>query len=75
MAISPKENFIVGLRDFWARKIRSFITILGIILGTMSIIVVMSLVQSINKITKDFMLQRGGLEKISINKNYEYQHT
>jgi putative ABC transport system permease protein len=73
MAISPKENFIVGLRDFWARKIRSFITILGIILGTMSIIVVMSLVQSINKITKDFMLQRGGLKKISINKNYEYQ--
>lgn len=73
MAISPKENFTVGIKDFWARKIRSFITILGIILGTMSIIVVMSLVQSINKMTMDFMLQRGGLKKITIDRNYEYQ--
>ncbi len=73
MAISPKENFIVGLKDFWARKIRSFITILGIILGTMSIIVVMSLVQSINKMTMNFMLQRGGLKKITVSRNYEYQ--
>lgn len=73
MAISPKENLIVGIKDFWARKIRSFITILGIILGTMSIIVVMSLVQSINRMTMDFMLQRGGLNKITISRNYEYQ--
>jgi len=38
MAISLKESIQVGLSDFWSRKIRSLVTVLGIVLGTMSVI-------------------------------------
>ena len=72
MAISLKESLVVGFSDFWSRKIRSFVTIFGIILGTMSIIVVLSLVNGINKKTLAWMMERGGLSKITIRKNWEY---
>ena len=72
MAISLKESVIVGFSDFWSRKIRSFVTIIGIILGTMSIIVVLSLVKGINKKTLDWMMERGGMSKITIRRNWEY---
>ncbi len=72
MAISLKESIIVGFSDFWSRKIRSFVTIFGIILGTMSIIVVLSVVKGINKKTLDWMMERGGMNKITIRKNWEY---
>ena len=72
MAISLKESVIVGFSDFWSRKIRSFVTIFGIILGTMSIVVVLSLVKGINKKTLDWMMERGGMSKITIRRNWEY---
>jgi len=72
MAISLKESVIVGFSDFWSRKIRSFVTIIGIVLGTMSIVVVLSLVKGINKKTLDWMMERGGMSKISIRRNWEY---
>lgn len=72
MAISIKESLIVGLSDFWSRKIRSFVTITGIVLGTMSIIVVLSLVKGINKKTLAWMMERGGLSKITVRRNWEY---
>ncbi|NQV19759.1 MAG: ABC transporter permease [Armatimonadetes bacterium] len=73
MAISLKESIIVGLSDFWSRKIRSLVTIVGIVLGTMSIIVVLSLVKGINKKTLEWMMERGGLSKISVYRNWNYE--
>ena len=74
MALSLKENIAVGFTDFWSRKLRSFVTIFGIILGTMSIIVVLSLVNGMNKQTLEWMLQRGGFTKITIRKNWNYEN-
>ncbi len=73
MAISLKESIIVGLSDFWSRKIRSLVTIVGIVLGTMSIIVVLSLVKGINEKTLEWMMERGGLSKISVYRNWNYE--
>jgi putative ABC transport system permease protein len=73
MAISLKENISIGFSDFWSRKIRSIVTITGIILGTMSIIVVLSLVNGINQQTLKWMMERGGLTKITVSRNWEYQ--
>ncbi len=73
MAISLKESIIVGFSDFWSRKIRSLVTIVGIILGTMSIVVVLSLVKGINKKTLEWMMERGGLSKISVYRNWNYE--
>ena len=73
MAISLKESIIVGLSDFWSRKIRSLVTIVGIVLGTMSIIVVLSLVKGINEKTLEWMMERGGLSKVSVYRNWNYE--
>ncbi len=72
MAISLKESIIVGFSDFWSRKIRSLVTITGIILGTMSIIVVLAIVNGVNKSTLAWMSERGGLTKIEVGRNWQY---
>lgn len=72
MAISLGESVKVGLSDFWSRKIRSFVTILGIVLGTMSVIVILAMVNGMNQKTLSWMMERGGLAKITIHRNWEY---
>jgi energy-coupling factor transporter ATP-binding protein EcfA2 len=75
MAISLKESIQVGFQDFWSRKLRSLVTIVGIILGTMSIIVILSLVSGMNEQTMKWMSERGGLTKITVQKNWDYKNT
>jgi putative ABC transport system permease protein len=72
MAISLYEGIQVGISDFWSRKIRSVITILGIVLGTMSVIVVLAMVNGVNKQTLSWMMERGGLTKITVYRNWQY---
>lgn len=73
MAISLRESVHVGLTDFWSRKIRSLVTIMGIVLGTMSVIVVLAMVNGVNKQTLAWMMERGGLTKITVTRNWEYE--
>lgn len=74
MAISLKESIIVGFSDFWSRKVRSLVTIMGIVLGTMSIIVVLALMKGINAQTMAWMMERGGLSKISVYRDWNYDN-
>jgi putative ABC transport system permease protein len=73
MAISIRESVVTGFSDFWSRKIRSIVTIFGITLGTMSVIMVMALANGIKKSTLEWMMERGGLSKITIRRNWEYE--
>ncbi len=72
MAISLTESLFVGLSDILMRKVRSIVTVIGIILGVMSIMVVLAIVNGMNKSTMDWMKQRGGLNKIEIGRNWSY---
>ncbi len=74
MAITLNESLKIGFSDFWSRKIRSFVTVIGIILGTMSIIVVLSLMNGIKKKTLQWMMERGGLSKITVRRNWQYDN-
>ncbi|MBT3169757.1 MAG: FtsX-like permease family protein [Candidatus Cloacimonetes bacterium] len=74
MAITVSEHFKVGFSDFWSRKVRSLVTVIGIILGTMSVIVILSLMNGINKNTLKWMMERGGLSKITVRKNWSYEN-
>ena len=74
MALSLKESIFVGLSDFWSRKVRALITIFSIVLGTMSIIVVQSLVKGVQESTMQWMMERGGLTRIDVNRNWEYNN-
>ncbi len=73
MAIALKESIVIGFTDFWSRKVRGLITVFGILLGTMSIIVVLSLVNGVNKQSLAWMMERGGLAKITVHRNWTYE--
>ncbi len=72
MALSLSQSIVVGFADFWSRKVRSLITIFGIILGIMSIIVVLALVNGVKEMSMEWMMESGGLSKINIYPNWEY---
>lgn len=74
MAISLSESIKLGFLDFLSRKLRSLITIIGIILGTMSIIVILSIVKGMNEETLKWMNERGGLRKITIRRDWQYSN-
>jgi putative ABC transport system permease protein len=43
------ESFSISLGSLWANKLRSFLTLLGIIIGVLTIISVVSVIQGLNK--------------------------
>ncbi|PTX93673.1 hypothetical protein DB345_18945 [Spartobacteria bacterium LR76] len=55
-----------GLREIAAHKFRSFLSMLGIVLGVSSLIATMSLTNGIERGTKAFMQQVGGLELVTV---------
>jgi putative ABC transport system permease protein len=74
MAISLYESVKLGFMDFLSRKVRSFITLIGIVLGTMSIIVILAIVNGMNEQTMRWMNERGGLRRMSIMRNWNYNN-
>jgi putative ABC transport system permease protein len=62
----------LGIIDMWDNKGRTFITMLGIILGAMSIIAVLSLVQGGRQLSLKFLEERGGALKLSIEPKWSF---
>jgi len=59
-------TILVGLREIWAHKIRSLLTMLGIILGVSSLVAMSALVAGMEKGAKEALIAIGGLEKVRI---------
>ena len=57
---------LAGLREIWAHKFRSVLTMLGIILGVSSLVAMSALVSGMEKGAKEALVAIGGLEKVSI---------
>ena len=72
MAISIVESLHIGIADIAMRKVRSVVTILGIVLGVMCIMVVLAILGGMNKSTLEWMQERGGLSKVEIRPNWRY---
>lgn len=72
MAISLAESVHIGFSDIWTRKVRSIVTIFGIILGVMSIMVVLAIINGMNQSTMAWMMERGGLSRIDVQRNWGY---
>ena len=51
-----------GLREIWAHKFRSVLTMLGIILGVSSLVAMSALVAGMEKGAKESLVAIGGLE-------------
>src|SRR2546429_9299207 len=55
-----------GLREIWAHKFRSLLTMLGIILGVSSLVAMSALVSGMEKGAREALIALGGLEKVRI---------
>ena len=57
---------LAGIREIWAHKFRSLLTMLGIILGVASLVAMSALVSGMEKGAKEALIAIGGLEKVRI---------
>lgn len=60
------DAFRIGLLEIGAHKFRSFLSMLGIVLGVSSLISTMALTTGIERGTRAFMQQIGGLEYVNV---------
>ncbi|KAB2660205.1 MAG: ABC transporter permease [Verrucomicrobia bacterium] len=56
----------VGLKEIWAHKFRSALTMLGIILGVSSLVAMSAMVQGMEKGLREALVAIGGLQKIRV---------
>jgi len=59
-------TLVAGLREIWAHKFRSLLTMLGIILGVSSLVAMSALVKGMEKGAKEALVAVGGLEKVRV---------
>jgi putative ABC transport system permease protein len=57
---------LAGMREIWAHKFRSILTMLGIILGVSSLVAMSALVSGMEKGAREALIALGGLEKVRI---------
>src|SRR4030095_2747946 len=68
---------VVGLKEIWAHKFRSLLTMLGIILGVSSLVAMSALVKGMENGMREALIAIGGLEKVRIEQQdipTEQQH-
>lgn len=59
----------MGLKNLARRKARTILTVLGVVIGTLSIIIMVSIGNGMNNNFNEQVMQRGGLTIINIRKN------
>ena len=57
---------LIGLKEIWAHKFRSLLTMLGIILGVSSLVAMSALVKGMEVGAKEALIAIGGLQKVRI---------
>jgi ABC-type antimicrobial peptide transport system permease subunit len=76
MTMSVSDMIKMALRNLWKRKLRTFLTILGVIIGTASIVVMVSIGIGMNESFQKQVEQWGSLQVINVyavgNNSYYY---
>ena len=65
--MNPWSAISIGLKEIWANKFRSLLTMLGIILGVSSLVAMSALVKGMEHGMKEALVAIGGVEKIRID--------
>lgn len=60
----------MGIKNLWRRKLRTFLTVLGVIIGTSSIVVMLSLGFGMQEAFKSQLARMGSLNTINIYKSF-----
>jgi putative ABC transport system permease protein len=58
---------LVGFKEVWANKFRSFLTMLGIILGVSSLVALAAVLNGMENGMKEALIAMGGLDKVLLN--------
>jgi ABC-type antimicrobial peptide transport system permease subunit len=58
------NTFVVGLKEVWAHKFRSLLTMLGIILGVASLVGMAAIIKGMENGMKEAMVAMGGADKV-----------
>lgn len=64
------DLFKMGIKNLWRRKLRTFLTVLGVIIGASSIIVMLSLGFGLSQAFEDQISQWGSLTTINVYKRW-----
>jgi putative ABC transport system permease protein len=62
--MSLLNSILIGLKDVWAHKLRSLLTMLGIILGVASLVGMAAIVKGMENGMKENMITMGGADKV-----------
>ncbi|WMM24269.1 ABC transporter permease [Tissierella sp. MB52-C2] len=65
------DLFRMGFKNLWRRKLRTFLTVLGVIIGASSIIVMLSLGFGMSQAFEDQIAQWGSLTTVNVHKSWE----
>ncbi len=57
---------LIGLKDIWAHKTRSLLTMLGIVLGVASLVAMAAIVKGMENGMKEALIAMGGLDKVLV---------
>lgn len=60
-------GLLIGLKEISAHKFRSFLTMLGVILGVASLLAMFALTEGIARGMREMMAATGGVERVEIN--------
>lgn len=66
----PDDLFSIGVNNLVKRKLRTFLTLLGVIIGTAAIVVLVSLSNGMDESFKNQIEQMGSLNNIDVMKPY-----
>ena len=66
VAMNLLNAILIGLKDIWAHKFRSLLTMLGIILGVASLVGMAAIVKGMENGMKEAMIAMGGADKVLI---------
>jgi len=64
LPINTFGAIVIGLKEIWAHKFRSFLTMLGIILGVSSLVALAAVVNGMENGMKEALIAMGGLDKV-----------
>ena len=58
------NTILIGLKEIWAHKFRSLLTMLGIILGVASLVGMAAIIKGMENGMKETMVAMGGVDKV-----------
>lgn len=62
------NTILIGLREVWAHKFRSLLTMLGIVLGVAALVAMSALIQGMENGAREAMVAMGGADKVLLRR-------